>query len=237
MCFDDSYVFPVAPHSGCSWLLKALVQAGNIARVPGRLTCPHADWETNLGHRAVGEGIHKRPLHFYLSVCDLMLSGVAYWFCMLTCRCPQKRTVSFYYYYITFQSNFYILLNFSFVLAILKKGPSQGELHASKEKLTFNHWIVDQNSRNSGQRTWLWLRLVWRCSNINAELMQACLFSVSSLSFSTLTFTHVQSTLCHCPELWDLSAHFFLSSFVWLSRGGKRFGFVYVGGVWKIWLV
>lgn len=41
MCFDDSYVFPVAPHSGRSWLLKTLVRAGNIARVPVRLTRPH----------------------------------------------------------------------------------------------------------------------------------------------------------------------------------------------------
>lgn len=43
MCFDDSYVFPVAPDSGCSWLLKALVQAGNIVRLPGRLACPHTN--------------------------------------------------------------------------------------------------------------------------------------------------------------------------------------------------
>lgn len=41
VCFDDSYVFPVAPHSDHSWLLKTLAPAGNIARVPVRLTRPH----------------------------------------------------------------------------------------------------------------------------------------------------------------------------------------------------
>lgn len=58
VCFDYSCAFPVAPHSGCSWLLKALVQAGNIARVPGRLTCPHTDSETNLSYRTAGRWIH-----------------------------------------------------------------------------------------------------------------------------------------------------------------------------------
>lgn len=53
--------------------------------------------------------------------------------------------------------------------------------------------------------------------------------SVSFLSVSTLTFTHVQTTPRHCPMLWDLSVHFFLFSFVWLS-GGQRFSFVHVGG-------
>lgn len=96
-------------------------------------------------------------------------------------------------------------------------------------------WIVSQNSGLQLRpedgivtQTWVTLQL-----HQHRELIQAGLFSVSFLSFSTLTFTYVQSTLFHCPALWDLSARSFLSYFVWLS-GGQRIGFVYVGGVLEI---
>lgn len=60
--------FLVRPIQAAAWLLKALVQAGNIARVPGRLTGPHTDPETDLSYRVAERWIHQRTILFPVEV-------------------------------------------------------------------------------------------------------------------------------------------------------------------------
>lgn len=65
VCFDDSYVFPVAHRSGRSRLLKALVRFGNIA---GCQVASCLQAETDLGCTAVGaqRQFCLLCLHFHL---------------------------------------------------------------------------------------------------------------------------------------------------------------------------